>query len=136
MVTASGTVEKPVHNGFVSLSSNRTNVFVGGKTQAGKSSVIRKLTKNDVRVGEGTVSCTSEVTPYLCVDDDEVVLVDSPGLCDSGGGEEEEKIYKKIAEFMQNQTVSLFCFVVQQGVFDSTVQQTVRRIEYMLGQEN
>ena len=67
--------------------------------------------------------------------DQDIVCIDSPGLFDSNGAEEEDDLMSKIASSMKNKPVSLFCFVVKQGVFSAEQMVTIRRIRHMFSQD-
>ena len=63
------------------------------------------------------------------------MCLDSPGLFDSGGREAEKALLGEIAGYMTNMPVSLFCFVVQRGVFSAEQMVAIRRIRYMFSQD-
>ena len=117
--------------------TNYTYIYVCGKTQGGKSTLIRRLTENEgVATGDGRASCTKVVNEYQCTGaDQDVVCVDSPGLFDSGGADAEDALMSNIAGRMKHKPVSLFCFVVQRGVFSAEQMVTIRRIRYMFSQD-
>lgn len=124
MVTAHG-------SSLADLDDSTANVYICGKTQAGKSTLIKRLTglEEAIATGDGKTSCTTEITPYRC-DEEQVVLIDSPGLFDSGGVTVENAILEAVAEQMRSRPLSLICFVVGlgPGCFDAAIQNTIRKI--------
>ena len=112
---------------------DKTYIYMCGKCQAGKSSLIKKLTGDQsVIVGNGEISCTEFVKEYNCGGEyDDIVCVDSPGLFDTGGDDKEESIMSEISHRMTNKPVSLFCFVMKYGPLSEDQKVVIRRIRYM-----
>ena len=120
---------------LIDQNSSLTNIYICGQTQTGKSTLIKRLSRQSVRTGDGYTSCTKSITPYLCDGGVDIVLIDSPGLCDSDGSNEERRILKDVQKQMQNKSLNLFCFVVQKGVFNASVQATIKKLQYIFSQE-
>ena len=114
-----------------------TYIYVCGKTQGGKSALVKRLTGDQsVVIGTGRKSCTKSINEYRCTGADrDIVCVDSPGLLDSEGASAEKGLMSEIASMMEQKPVSLFCLVVQRGVFSAEQMVAIRRIRYMFSQD-
>ncbi|KAF2841274.1 hypothetical protein M501DRAFT_929658 [Patellaria atrata CBS 101060] len=75
-------------------------IAVCGLTGAGKSSFISQITDGQAKVGHKLKSCTSTIQEIpIKVDNQDVVLVDTPGFDDSN--ESDTEILSRIAAWMQ-----------------------------------
>lgn len=81
--------------------TNQAFIALLGETGSGKSTFVNRATNSDAfLVGSGLRSCTSEVqlSPQLLVDDNPVVLIDTPGFNDTTM--EDAEVLKEIAAFL------------------------------------
>lgn len=76
-------------------------IAVMGITGTGKSTFIQKITKKDVKIGEGTQSQTQDVDYYgTTIQGTEVWFIDTPGFDDSG--RTDAQILEQIGSWLAN----------------------------------
>ena len=118
-----------------SLGRLSKNIYVCGKTQSGKSTLIKKLTGKYIKIGNGNESCTKDLQAYpVNARGQTYQMVDSPGLCDSDGGDKNTLVMVKNS--LKRKPLNCFLFILSDGdAFDVTVQSTIAKIQYLFREE-
>ncbi|KAL6233248.1 P-loop containing nucleoside triphosphate hydrolase protein [Aspergillus navahoensis] len=123
--------------GASSSASNSVFIAVMGVTGAGKSTFVSQCTGQDVDVGHGLLSCTSEVAVFNGkVDGRTVYLVDTPGFDDSNFTDRPDfAILQSIAAYLSasySQGIRIHGVIFLHPITDNRVTGSARRnIELM-----